>query len=249
MNTSLELWHGPTLAFKDMALSVLPRLMTAALKKDSEKEVLILVATSGDTGKAALEGFCDVDGTKIIVFYPNEGVSEMQRLQMVTQDGSNTKVIGIKGNFDDAQNGVKEIFADKDFAKVIDRHGYRLSSANSINFGRLAPQIAYYVWSYVQLLARGEINKGEKINFVVPTGNFGNILAAYYAKRMGLPINKLICASNKNNVLTDFFRRADIRLTVSFIKRCRRQWIYLYQVILNVCCSNSPAEMLKQSLT
>ena len=214
----MELWHGPTLAFKDMALSVLPRLMTAALKNDSGKDVLILVATSGDTGKAALEGFCDVDGTEIIVFYPNEGVSEMQRLQMVTQGGSNTKVIGIEGNFDDAQNGVKEIFADKEFAKVIDGNGYRLSSANSINFGRLAPQIAYYVWAYVQLIEKDEIKKGEKINFVVPTGNFGNILAAYYAKRMGLPVGKLICASNKNNVLTDFFKQGEYSLDRKFYK-------------------------------
>ncbi len=214
----MELWHGPTLAFKDMALSVLPRLMTSALKDDSGRDVLILVATSGDTGKAALEGFCDVAGTKIVVFYPNDGVSEMQRLQMVTQGGSNTKVIGIKGNFDDAQNGVKEIFADKEFADTIDKHSFRLSSANSINFGRLAPQIAYYVWAYVQLLGRGEIEKGEKINFVVPTGNFGNILAAYYAKKMGLPVGKLICASNKNNVLTDFFRQGKYTLDRQFYK-------------------------------
>ncbi len=214
----MELWHGPTLAFKDMALSVLPRLMTAARKDNSGRDVLILVATSGDTGKAALEGFCDVEGTKIVVFYPNEGVSEMQRLQMVTQGGSNTKVIGIKGNFDDAQNSVKDIFADKEFAKEIDTQGFRLSSANSINFGRLAPQIAYYVWAYTQLLDRGEIENCEKINFVVPTGNFGNILAAYYAKRMGLPINKLICASNKNNVLTDFFKKGRYTLDRKFYK-------------------------------
>lgn len=214
----MELWHGPTLAFKDMALSVLPRLMTAALKKQGGKDVLILVATSGDTGKAALEGFCDVKGTKIAVFYPNAGVSSMQRLQMVTQGGSNTKVIGIEGNFDDAQNAVKEMFADSEFAKQIDERGYRLSSANSINFGRLAPQIAYYIWAYADLMCRGEIKNGEKINFVVPTGNFGNILAAYYAKRMGLPIGKLICASNKNNVLTDFFNQGEYSLNREFYK-------------------------------
>lgn len=214
----MELWHGPTLAFKDMALSVLPRLMTAALKKQGGKDVLILVATSGDTGKAALEGFCDVDGTKINVFYPNAGVSSMQRLQMVTQGGSNTKVIGIDGNFDDAQNAVKEMFADPKFASQIDEKGYRLSSANSINFGRLAPQIAYYIWAYADLTRRGEIEIGEKLNFVVPTGNFGNILAAYYAKQMGLPIAKLICASNKNNVLTDFFNQGEYSLDREFYK-------------------------------
>ena len=214
----MELWHGPTLAFKDMALSILPRLMTAALRINGGKDVLILVATSGDTGKAALEGFCDVDGTRIVVFYPSNGVSDMQKLQMTTQGGSNTKVIGIDGNFDDAQNGVKEIFADEEFAKAIDSNGYRLSSANSINFGRLAPQIAYYVWAYANLRDRGEVNSGEKINFVVPTGNFGNILAAYYAKRMGLPIGKLICASNKNNILTDFFRQGEYNLDRQFYK-------------------------------
>lgn len=214
----LELWHGPTLAFKDMALSVLPRLMTAAMKKQNGKDVLILVATSGDTGKAALEGFCDVDNTKIVVFYPNDGVSDMQRLQMVTQEGSNTHVTAVNGNFDDAQNGVKAIFTDQEFAKKIDAKGYRLSSANSINFGRLAPQIAYYIWSYAQLQQRGEIEPGEKINFVVPTGNFGNILAAYYAKQMGLPIGKLICASNQNNVLTDFFNTGEYTVNRPFHK-------------------------------
>ncbi len=214
----LELWHGPTLAFKDMALSVLPLLMTAAMDKESDKDVLILVATSGDTGKAALEGFCNVDKTKIVVFYPENGVSEMQRLQMVTQQGSNTHVIGVAGNFDDAQNGVKEILTDEDFAKITAERGYVFSSANSINFGRLAPQIAYYIWAYNRLLANGDIAQGEKINFVVPTGNFGNILAAYYAKKMGLPIAKLICASNKNNVLTDFFRYGEYSLKRDFHK-------------------------------
>ncbi len=212
----LELWHGPTLAFKDMALSVLPRLMTAAMSGD--KDILILVATSGDTGKAALEGFCNVGHIKIIVFYPEEGVSDMQRLQMVTQEGDNTKVIAVKGNFDDAQNGVKSIFTDAEFAKVLDKNGFVLSSANSINFGRLAPQIAYYFWSYVELLKSGDIKNGEKINFAVPTGNFGNILAAYYAKRMGLPVNKLICASNKNNVLTDFFNQGEYSLKREFYR-------------------------------
>ncbi len=215
----MELWHGPTLAFKDMALCVLPRLMQATMTKQSGgKDVLILVATSGDTGKAALEGFRDVPGTRIIVFYPSEGVSDMQRLQMVTQQGGNTNVIGIKGNFDDAQTGVKEIFADEQFAKLVGEKNYRLSSANSINFGRLAPQIVYYIWAYNELVQGGEIEQGDKINFVVPTGNFGNILAAYYAKRMGLPIDKLICASNKNNVLTDFFNKGEYSLDRDFYK-------------------------------
>jgi threonine synthase len=212
----LELWHGPTLAFKDMALSVLPRLMTAAM--DGGPDVLILVATSGDTGKAALEGFCDVPHTRIIVFYPNEGVSEMQRLQMVTQEGANTHVVAVRGNFDDAQNAVKAMFTDREFAAHVSERGYNLSSANSINFGRLAPQIAYYVGAYTQLLNNGEIQDGEEINFVVPTGNFGNILAAYYAKRMGLPIKRLICASNKNNVLTDFFRQGAYTIDRPFFK-------------------------------
>ena len=214
----MELWHGPTLAFKDMALSVLPRLMTAAMRKTDSKDVLILVATSGDTGKAALEGFRDVERTRIIVFYPNEGVSDMQRLQMVTQEGSNTDIVAVRGNFDDAQNGVKAIFGDAQFSDTVGERGYALSSANSINFGRLAPQIAYYIWAYAQLMERGEIADGEKINFVVPTGNFGNILAAYYAKKMGLPIAKLICASNKNNVLTDFFNKGEYSLKREFHK-------------------------------
>lgn len=214
----MELWHGPTLAFKDMALSILPRLMTAAMSKKQGKDVLILVATSGDTGKAALEGFCDVPHTQIFVYYPNEGVSDMQRLQMTTQRGANTHVAAVRGNFDDAQSGVKAIFADKAFAEKAAEKGYGLSSANSINFGRLAPQIAYYVWAYTQLRVRGEITPGEKVNFVVPTGNFGNILAAYYAKRMGLPVGRLICASNRNNVLTDFFRQGEYSLKRSFYK-------------------------------
>ncbi len=214
----LELWHGPTLAFKDMALSVLPRLLTASMDVHGGKDILILVATSGDTGKAALEGFCDVPRTRIVVFYPSDGVSDMQRLQMVTQEGGNTQVVAVKGNFDDAQNGVKEMFADEVFTAAVEEKGFRLSSANSINFGRLAPQIAYYFGAYAQLLAGGEISEGEAVNFVVPTGNFGNILAGYYAKRMGLPVAKLICASNKNNVLTDFFHQGSYSLNRPFYK-------------------------------
>ena len=200
-----ELWHGPTCAFKDMALQILPHLLKTSIKKTGEKRtVVILVATSGDTGKAALEGFKDVDGTKIIVFYPDGGVSDIQRLQMVTQEGNNVSVAAIDGNFDNAQSGVKEIFGDKEYAKELADKGYVFSSANSINWGRLVPQIVYYFSSYLDLVSSGEIVLGDKINFTVPTGNFGNILAAYYAKQMGLPIAKLICASNKNNILTDF---------------------------------------------
>lgn len=201
----LELWHGPTCAFKDMALTMLPYLMSAARTKTGEKDkTMILVATSGDTGKAALEGFKDVDGTEIMVFYPSDGVSEMQKLQMMTQQGENVYVCAIKGNFDDAQTAVKKVFTDEKILEEIKSKGYKFSSANSINWGRLAPQIAYYVSSYCDILAEGEINFGEKINFCVPSGNFGNILAGYYAKLMGTPINKLICASNVNNVLSDF---------------------------------------------
>jgi threonine synthase len=202
----LELFHGSTIAFKDMALSILPHLLITSAKKNQVKnDIVILTATSGDTGKAALAGFADVKGTKIIVFYPKNGVSPIQEKQMVTQKGDNTYVIGINGNFDDAQTGVKKIFGDKELEKVMDEAGYQFSSANSINIGRLVPQIVYYVYSYVRLLADGEIKNGEKLNFVVPTGNFGNILAAFYAKNMGLPVNKLICASNENKVLYDFF--------------------------------------------
>ncbi len=201
----LELWHGPTCAFKDMALQILPHLLTTSLRKNNEKRTaVILVATSGDTGKAALEGFCDVDGTKIMVFYPNNGVSKIQQKQMTTQSGNNVNVCAIEGNFDDAQSGVKAIFADKAVAKELDEKGYFLSSANSINWGRLVPQIVYYVHAYCEMVNAGKINLGEKINITVPTGNFGNILAAYYAYRMGLPVNKFICASNANKVLTDF---------------------------------------------
>ena len=202
----LELWHGPTLAFKDVALQMLPHLMTASMKKTGEnKKICILTATSGDTGKAALEGFKDLPGTEIIVFYPTGGVSEAQKLQMVTTTGDNTHVIAVNGCFDDAQTGVKNIFADKAFNDELLAGGIKLSSANSINWGRLAPQIAYYVYAYIELLRTEKIEKGEAINIVVPTGNFGNILAAWFAKQMGINIRKLICASNKNKVLCDFF--------------------------------------------
>ncbi len=202
----LELWHGPTCAFKDMALTMLPHLLSAARAKTGEKErTMILVATSGDTGKAALEGFCDVEGTDIIVFYPTGGVSDMQKLQMMTQKGANVYVCAIRGNFDDAQSAVKRIFADSDIASKLQNAGYKLSSANSINWGRLAPQIAYYVSSYCDLINAGKIRIGDKVNFCVPSGNFGNILAAYYAGKMGVGLNRLICASNVNHVLTDFF--------------------------------------------
>ena len=201
----LELWHGPTCAFKDMALQILPYLLTTSLKKiNIDKKVVILVATSGDTGKAALEGFADVEGTSIMVFYPEDGVSAMQKKQMTTQDGDNVCVCAVKGNFDDCQNGVKAIFTDEDIKAQLSKRGMMFSSANSINWGRLAPQIIYYISCYSELVKNGEIKAGEPINITVPTGNFGNILAAYYAKRMGLPVNKLICASNANNVLTDF---------------------------------------------
>ena len=203
----LELFHGSTIAFKDMALSILPHLMTVSAKKNhAENTIVILTATSGDTGKAAMAGFADVEGTRIIVFYPKDGVSRVQELQMLTQKGANTSVVGISGNFDDAQSGVKKIFGDKEFAKELAGRGYQLSSANSINIGRLVPQVVYYVYAYAKLLENGEIENGEKINVTVPTGNFGNILAAYFAKQMGVPIDKLICASNDNKVLYDFFR-------------------------------------------
>ncbi len=203
----LELFHGSTIAFKDMALSILPHLLTKAAKKNNVKEeIVILTATSGDTGKAALAGFADVPGTKIIVFYPKDGVSSVQEKQMVTQKGDNTNVIGILGNFDDAQTGVKMMFGNKELAERMKKAGYLFSSANSINIGRLVPQIVYYVYSYAYLYRKKQISQGEKINFVVPTGNFGNILAAYYAKCMGVPIHKLICASNENKVLYDFFQ-------------------------------------------
>lgn len=203
----LELWHGPTSAFKDMALQLLPQLLSTALDKTGETaEIVILVATSGDTGKAALEGFKDVKQTKLIVFYPEQGVSEIQRMQMITQEGGNVSVIAIKGNFDDAQTGVKNIFNDSTFNTALGQNGFQLSSANSINWGRLAPQIVYYFSAYADMIKHGHAQAGASVNFVVPTGNFGNILAGYYARMMGLPVNKLICASNANNVLTDFLR-------------------------------------------
>ena len=202
----LELYHGKTAAFKDMALSILPYLLTTATKKENEdKKICILTATSGDTGKAALEGFADVPGTEIIVFFPNKGVSQVQERQMITQEGANTHVFAIEGNFDDAQTGVKKIFNDDAFAEKLAGMGCKLSSANSINIGRLVPQVAYYVWGYLKLVERGVVKAGEPVNICVPTGNFGNILAAYYAGEMGIPVNRFICASNKNRVLTDFF--------------------------------------------
>ena len=201
----LELWHGATCAFKDMALQILPYFLTTSAKKiNIDKKIIILVATSGDTGKAALEGFKDVEGTQILVFYPEDGVSPMQKRQMTTQEGSNVGVCAVKGNFDDCQNGVKSIFTDAEIKEKMNAAGLMFSSANSINWGRLVPQIVYYISSYASLAECGEISLGDKINIVVPTGNFGNILAAYYAKLMGLPVNKLICASNINKVLTDF---------------------------------------------
>ncbi len=203
----LELWHGPTAAFKDMALQIMPRLFVRALRKTGEQRTaLILVATSGDTGKAALEGYKDIDGVKIAVFYPVDGVSRVQKLQMATQEGNNVKVFAVKGNFDDAQNGVKKIFSDPEMKKALDENGYFFSSANSINWGRLAPQIVYYISAYCDLLVNGDIEKGETVDVCVPTGNFGNIFAAFIAKKMGLPIGKLVCASNQNNILTDFLR-------------------------------------------
>ena len=203
----LELWHGPTSAFKDMALQMLPQLLSAALEKTGEdKTACILVATSGDTGKAAMEGFADVPRTKILVFYPKDGVSKVQEAQMVTQEGENVGVCAVVGNFDDAQAGVKRIFSDAAIREALAERGYFLSSANSINWGRVLPQVVYYISAYCDLLRDGKIEMGQKINFCVPTGNFGDILAAYYAKRMGLPVGKLICASNRNDVLTDFLR-------------------------------------------
>ena len=214
----LELFHGATIAFKDMALSILPHLLTTSAKKNHVKnEIVILTATSGDTGKAAMAGFADVPGTRIIVFYPKNGVSPIQEKQMVTQKGNNTYVVGITGNFDDAQTAVKKMFNDKAMEEELDKAGFQFSSANSINIGRLVPQVVYYVYAYVNLYKNGEIKDGEKINVTVPTGNFGNILAAYYAKNMGLPIDKLICASNENKVLYDFFSTGNYDRNRDFI--------------------------------
>ncbi len=218
----LELWHGPTCAFKDMALQILPHLLTVSMRKNGIRdEVAILVATSGDTGKAALEGFRDVDGTRVLVFFPRDGVSNIQRKQMVTQEGKNVGVAAVEGNFDDAQNGVKSIFTDEAYSAFLKENGIVLSSANSINWGRLVPQIVYYVSAWITMSERGELQKDESFNVVVPTGNFGNILAAYYAKKMGVPISRLICASNANDVLTEFIntgvynRKRDFHLTIS----------------------------------
>uniref|UniRef100_UPI00036D848C threonine synthase n=1 Tax=Streptococcus sobrinus TaxID=1310 RepID=UPI00036D848C len=219
---NLELFHGSTIAFKDMALSILPHLLTTSAKKQGvDNKIVILTATSGDTGKAAMAGFADVSGTEIIVFYPKGGVSKIQELQMTTQKGSNTHVVAIEGNFDDAQTDVKRMFNDKELGQKLLAHKMQLSSANSMNIGRLVPQIVYYVYAYAQLVKSGDIENGQKINVTVPTGNFGNILAAYYAKEIGLPIAKLICASNENKVLTDFFatkvydKKRDFKVTSS----------------------------------
>ena len=213
----LELWHGPTCAFKDMALQILPHFLVKSAKKAGDgKKTVILTATSGDTGKAALEGFCDVEGTEIIVFYPDNGVSKIQQLQMQTQKGENVAVCGVKGNFDDTQTAVKTIFTDKNIRAELAENGKRFSSANSINVGRLLPQVVYYISAYADLVAKGEISEGETVNVTVPTGNFGNILAAYYAKQMGVPFEKLICASNANNVLTDFLSTGEYNVNREF---------------------------------
>ena len=215
----LELWHGPTAAFKDMALQLMPHLLSMAIEKGNiDREVVILVATSGDTGKAALEGFKDVDGVRIIVFYPQNGVSQIQKAQMVTTGGENTEVVAVNGNFDDCQNAVKSVFGDSEFNEYINKNGYRFSSANSINWGRLVPQIVYYFKAYLDLVNEDEIDKGQKTNFVVPTGNFGDILAGYYAYRMGLPVEKLVCASNVNKVLTDIIKTGEYDLDREFKK-------------------------------
>ncbi|GBF34606.1 threonine synthase [Desulfocucumis palustris] len=215
----LELWHGPTCAFKDMALQILPRFLPRAAAKTGEKgEIVILVATSGDTGKAALEGFKDVPGTRIFVFFPDQGVSQVQRLQMITQEGGNVGVASVRGNFDDAQSGVKAIFTDPEMNRMVGEKGFRFSSANSINWGRLAPQIVYYFSAYLDLLKEGKLSGGEPVNFVVPTGNFGNILAGFYASEAGLPVNRLICAANENNVLTDFIRTGVYDRNRRFVK-------------------------------
>ncbi len=218
-NFIMELFHGPTLAFKDVALTLLPYLLRKGADISGIKEqILILVATSGDTGKAALEGFKDAEGVKIMVFFPSEGVSDMQKMQMRTQEGENVNVVAVKGNFDDCQTAVKKIFSDKIIENTLRKQGVILSSANSINFGRLAPQITYYFSAYCDLVNSNEIKMGDKVDFVVPTGNFGNILAGYYAKKMGLPVGKLICASNSNNVLTEFFADGTYDINREFFK-------------------------------
>lgn len=233
----LELFHGPTIAFKDMALSILPYLMLTSKKYNGEdKEIVILTATSGDTGKAALEGFSDVEGTKIIVFFPQDGVSQVQKQQMLTTEGKNTCVVGVKGNFDDCQSAVKELFVDKAFAAELAEKNYQFSSANSINIGRLIPQVAYYFGAYGKMLRDNQLKVGEAMNVVVPTGNFGNILAAYYAKQMGLPIKKLICASNKNKVLFDFFE--------SGIYDCNREFFLTASPSMDILISSNLERLL-----
>ena len=218
LGTYLELFHGPTIAFKDMALTILPHLMMTAAKKNGQsEEIVILTATSGDTGKAALSGFADVPGTRIIVFYPRDGVSNIQKLQMVTQAGSNTLVAGLLGNFDDAQRGVKTMFSDPVLNQELAEAGFRFSSANSINIGRLCPQVAYYAYAYGRMMAEGRIKEGQEIVFTVPTGNFGNILAAWYAKKIGIPVRTLVCASNENKVLVDFFKTGSYDRNRDFI--------------------------------
>ncbi len=244
-NYVMELYHGPTLAFKDMALQILPRLTSLFLKEHQQEEkVLVLTATSGDTGKAALEGFANVENTAIVVYFPVEGVSDIQKLQMVTQEGENTSVCGVYGNFDDAQTGVKALFADKQFVEYVKQKGYTLSSANSINFGRLIPQVAYYINTYADLVNQGKIKLGEEINFCVPTGNFGNILAGYYAKCMGLPVKKLICASNNNNVLTEFFANSEYNANREFFQTMSPSMDILIssnleRLIFEICNRNS----------
>ena len=241
----LELFHGRTIAFKDMALSILPHLLTTAMKKNGvDKEVVILTATSGDTGKAALAGFADVAGTRIIVFYPKGGVSRIQELQMVTEKGKNTKVVGVRGNFDDCQSGVKAIFNDAALRDELDKAGFVFSSANSINIGRLIPQVAYYVYAYGRMVGTGAIRCGEPLNFTVPTGNFGNILAAYYAKQMGLPVGKLICASNENKVLYDFFKTGCYDKNREFILTSSPSMDILIssnlERLIYLCCGSDP---------
>jgi threonine synthase len=249
---SLELWHGPTCAFKDMALQIMPRLLSRALEKTDEKRTaLILVATSGDTGKAALEGYRDVDRIKIKVFYPVNGVSRVQKLQMATQEGNNVDVCAIHGNFDDAQNGVKAIFADTEFAKELNEKDTFLSSANSINWGRLVPQVVYYVSAYCDMLKNGEIKLGDKLDVCVPTGNFGNIFAAYIAKLMGLPLGKLVCASNKNNILTDFLENGTYDRNRSFFTTISPSMDILIssnleRLIYLVCGSEKTAKYMKE---
>ncbi len=243
----LELYHGATIAFKDMALSILPHLMITAAKKNNVKnEIVILTATSGDTGKAALAGFADVDGTKIVVFYPKDGVSPIQKKQMVTQKGANTFVIGVDGNFDDCQTGVKKLFSDSELERLMNDNGLQFSSANSINIGRLIPQIVYYFYSYTRLVNRGVIKVGDKVNFTVPTGNFGNILAAYYANRIGLPVNKLICASNENKVLFDFFNTGEYDRNREFVLTSSPSMDILIssnlERLIYHICDNSPAK-------